>query len=262
MPAEYSHHSYGQKVLEHLDSRVKDIIEENKTLFNIGLHGPDLLFYYKPLRSNSVNKVGHEMHKETADKFFTRARKVILDCPDKNAAAAYVLGFICHYMLDTECHPIVREGEKLGFSHGEIETEMERVLMEEANLNPINYRTTKHLSVTDREAKVISWFYKGISGDEIRKSVKSMRFYLDLLVAPGKLKRSLIIYALKKTGNYDDMIGLMMKYEPDPECVNISYELKDAYYQSIDKTVELVNEFYQGLESKEAINMRFDRDFG
>ena len=39
--------------------------------------------------------------------FFTRARTVVENAPDKDAALAYALGFVCHFALDSTCHPYV-----------------------------------------------------------------------------------------------------------------------------------------------------------
>ena len=41
-----------------LDGNEKKIVEKYPQLYLIGLHGPDILFYYKPLKSNSINSIG------------------------------------------------------------------------------------------------------------------------------------------------------------------------------------------------------------
>ena len=52
MPSTYAHYRFGQEVLKELPNDIKKIIIENKELYDIGLHGPDLLFYYLPLKNN------------------------------------------------------------------------------------------------------------------------------------------------------------------------------------------------------------------
>ena len=42
-----------------LPNDIKKIIIENKELYDIGLHGPDLLFYYLPLKNNEINSIGY-----------------------------------------------------------------------------------------------------------------------------------------------------------------------------------------------------------
>lgn len=44
MPAAYSHYRLGQLVLDELNQPLKHVLETNQDLFDIGLHGPDILF--------------------------------------------------------------------------------------------------------------------------------------------------------------------------------------------------------------------------
>lgn len=62
MPSTYAHYKFGQEIRHKLTRKEKQIIDEFPDYFNIGLHGPDILFYYKPLRSNSVNQIGYSTH--------------------------------------------------------------------------------------------------------------------------------------------------------------------------------------------------------
>ena len=56
MPGTYAHYAFGKKVLEQVDDEVSKIISKNIDLFFIGLHGPDIFFYYKPiLYHNPIN---------------------------------------------------------------------------------------------------------------------------------------------------------------------------------------------------------------
>ena len=44
MPSTYAHFKFANQVLENLPSQLQNIIEDNKTLYLIGCHGPDILF--------------------------------------------------------------------------------------------------------------------------------------------------------------------------------------------------------------------------
>ncbi len=46
MPTTYAHDLFGQKVYRQLPDQVKEIIRKNGELYRIGLHGPDIFFYY------------------------------------------------------------------------------------------------------------------------------------------------------------------------------------------------------------------------
>ena len=81
-------------------------IEVNRELFDIGLHGPDILFYYQVFSKNHVNGLGYKMHDQMADAFFKRAVEVIGASEDKGAARAYIYGFICHFALDSDINTL------------------------------------------------------------------------------------------------------------------------------------------------------------
>lgn len=70
MPSTYAHYRMGQEVYRNLTGKPKQIIEKYKELYDIGLHGPDILFYYKPLFANPVNQVGYAMHDRPGIEFF------------------------------------------------------------------------------------------------------------------------------------------------------------------------------------------------
>lgn len=46
MPAAYAHYTFGKKVLANIENPdIRRIITEHRALFDIGLHGPDILFF-------------------------------------------------------------------------------------------------------------------------------------------------------------------------------------------------------------------------
>lgn len=260
MPTTYAHYTFGKEVLKILDEDLKKIISKNIDLFNIGLHGPDILFYYEPLKSNDISKIGHEIHSKNANVFFETAKKIINNCECSDAACAYIMGFICHYMLDSQCHPYINQKEN-GLSHSEIETEFDRALMTKNNLNPIAFKPTSHIIPKEDYAQCISKFFECTDKEKIFKALKSMKFYLNLLVSPGRIKRSLLIAALKISGNYEGMIGLIMKHEPEEASKEISENLMDLYNKAVEPTGKLMDEYYKNIKNNEKINDRFNRNF-
>lgn len=53
---------------------------------------------------------------------------------------AYMLGFGCHYILDSTCHPYVNQVAKEGkISHTLLEKEFDRMLMYETGKNPLHF---------------------------------------------------------------------------------------------------------------------------
>ena len=52
MPTTYAHYRFGKEVTEALPRGLQNTIEYHRDLHDIGLHGPDILFYYKALKSH------------------------------------------------------------------------------------------------------------------------------------------------------------------------------------------------------------------
>ena len=59
MPSTYAHRRFGADVLALLPDGLRATLEQHRELYDIGLHGPDLMFYYKALQSNPVNRLGN-----------------------------------------------------------------------------------------------------------------------------------------------------------------------------------------------------------
>ena len=70
MPTTYAHDRFGREVYEQLPANLKKIIRENKKLYLIGLHGPDIFFYYHPFSKNRVSDYGTFLHEQTASVLF------------------------------------------------------------------------------------------------------------------------------------------------------------------------------------------------
>ena len=122
MPAGYAHYIFGEKVLNSLDEPFQSLIKRNLDLYHIGVHGPDILFYYKTLTSNEVKKEGFDLHRQIAYDFFNHAKNIIGKDHDE-AAIAYIYGFITHFVLDHACHHDIGIMEKeLHMTHSEIES--------------------------------------------------------------------------------------------------------------------------------------------
>lgn len=124
MPAFYAHDRFGKKVAEKLPVSLKKTIKSHSRQYRIGLQGPDLFFFYQAYRPNRVSKYGNHLHEISALPFFEHAVKVVRKKGAASREYAYLMGFVCHFILDSECHPYVESYiEKSGVQHLEIEEE-------------------------------------------------------------------------------------------------------------------------------------------
>lgn len=263
MPTTYAHYKFGKDVIGALTRPLQQSIESRRELFDIGLHGPDILFYYKALSKNRVNGLGYEMHDQFADEFFTRAVKVIEESQDKAAARAYIYGFICHFALDSECHPYVEKMIQVsGISHSEIEMEFDRLLLKEEYIDPVTYLATKHIHPTRENAEIIAPFFEGISVEEVQKALSSMITCHKMLLAPKPMKRKLLFGGMKLVGQYEHLHGMVMSEKANPACAEYSQLLKKQYAGAVLVAAGLIVKYQKVLFDGAELPRRFHKTFG
>lgn len=263
MPSTYAHYRMGQEVALRVPKWKKNIIDKNKELFNIGLHGPDILFYYHPLASNRVNEIGYRMHEHSGSEFFEEAAKVIREKDHDASSLAYVYGFICHFALDTTCHGYIDDKiAESGVSHAEIEVEFDRSLMLEDGYDPITHKLTKHIVPSESNAEIIAPFFATTTPDEVQEALREMIRYNDLLIAPSKIKRKLIYALLRISGNYKEMHGLLVNYVANPECEDSTRILRQLYDIALERAVKLIREYDKYLIGEQRLDPIYHYTFG
>lgn len=263
MPSTYTHYRFGKEVITCLSSPYCRPIEMYRDLYNIGLHGPDILFYYKPLSSNAINKTGYEMHDITSDNFFNRAVSLFHTCENPEALKSYLYGFICHFALDSTCHPYIEKiTHTTGISHAEIETELDRTFMLLDQLDTNSYIPIQHIHASEFNSHIIAACFDNISEQDVKAALKGMIATHKLLHAPGNIKRNLLYAGLKLTGHYDSMQGLIMKPQPDFQCESYCMLLKNLYTEAVTTAASLIQQYHNVLEHGASLSSRFGMTFG
>lgn len=263
MPSTYAHYIFGQQIRGKLTGYERKVVDKYPELFNIGLHGPDILFYYKPLSKNKVNRLGSRMHSEAGIKFFVHAAKVLHTHDQYEKHLAYVYGVICHFALDETCHGYVEQAVKeTGLAHIAVEGELDRKLMIMTGENPVSRRLTGHIVPSMKNAVIIKDFYRGITAKEVRKALNGMVFYDRILVCPSKIKRLALYTVLKATGLYYDFHGFIIKYHENKSCSEQIRKLICLYDRAVPLAEKLIGEYKPFLEGKGTLNPVYAYTFG
>ena len=344
MPSTYAHYRMGQEVRGQVWGLAKEAIEAYPELYLIGLHGPDILFYYKPLFGGEINKEGSRMHRRSGEEFFRHAAEVIRGCMhrseedsqggngsdggvDKSPGSesdgeadkplgsesdggvdkpcvnesdggvdkscgnesdgsvdkshgnesdgsgntnrydlshlSYAYGFICHFALDVTCHGYIgKKIEESGISHTEIESEFDRELLVMDGFDPVRKRLTDHLVPSTENGRVIADFYfDPIRPEDAAKAVKGMIFYSNIFLSPSHAKRAFVNAALKVSGNYDGLHGMMINYEKNPNCDDSCKKLLELYGQARNLAVRLIMEYEAYLDGMQELDKVYQYNF-
>ncbi len=185
MPACAAHYQFGQDVLSRLGEDLKPLIFAYKNEYNIGLQGPDIFFFYKPYQRTGIPAYGAERHTQPAVRMFAP----ILEKTRDKAALSYLLGLLCHFTLDKNCHPYVY-GHSRGISaHERMESAYDRHVMTRHGLKKARYL---YLPSAGLDYKAMASLWPGMTAEKVRKSVEGeqrcMRLFdHGLTLAAGRL---------------------------------------------------------------------------
>ena len=261
MPTTYAHYRFGCDVIALMPEQLKSFINENRPIFDFGVHGPDLLFYYLPLFHNTVNRRGSLDHCRSGREFFQKAARAALGSTDPDAARCYLLGVLCHFMLDRECHPYVAEKEKSGASHSEIEASFDAYLMEKDGLDPLRHNVTAHLHPSWKSAMIISDFYKPITPGQIHMAQQQMVLVLKGLIPTPGVKQTLLDTAIRVSRD-EHLCDLFIKPQGNPACRDSDEILYDHYQEALGHATQMILELGRLMDDGSPLGDRFDHTFG
>ncbi len=262
MPAFYAHDRFGEKVWGKTDGEIREIILRYYAQFEIGLQGPDIFFFYRPYSKNKVVRYGNRLHGVSARPFFEHGVSVALKAGRDSAQYAYLLGFICHFILDSECHPYVAEMiRETGVQHLEIEEEFEKYLLRKDGLHPLAYRLGRLVPTDEFTAKAIAPFYPAIPWKVVQSSLRWLRFIKNLLRAPGRVKQGLLNTAMKLGGRYAYSKGLMHQRVDNPKCTRSNQGLALKFAGAVEIAADMIESFDESVREGRELNHRFDRTF-
>ncbi|MCD8337307.1 MAG: hypothetical protein LUD18_08545 [Lachnospiraceae bacterium] len=173
-----------------------------------------------------------------------------------------MLGFICHFTLDGECHPyIVEQIRRSGVAHLEIEAEFDKFLLKENHLDPVGFRSAELVYTDAGTAAAIAPFFPSMDENKVQDSLRGMRFVKKLFCAPGALKQGTINSILRLIGQYHAMNGLMNQRKDNPACAESNTELRRRFEDAIPLAVSLQTQFDQCLRTGVKLPERFHRNF-
>ncbi|AHM57949.1 hypothetical protein EAL2_808p04460 (plasmid) [Peptoclostridium acidaminophilum DSM 3953] len=219
MPGIITHYLCGLEAIKQTKSQdIKSIVSRHQSVFNLGTQGPDFLFYYRAwpwADSEGIPDIGKKLHRKKIKATFSQMLEYLegQDAPERDILSAYLLGFICHYILDVHAHPYVYY--KTGFARSEqddamkyvyyhrlFETTIDVIMLKNTmNLTPHSLNVPEIIKVSEYESKIIAEMFEHVilhvHGDNVTASqaataINDMYSIQRRLDDPAGLKRLLI----------------------------------------------------------------------
>ncbi len=261
MPAIFTHIQFGKEVVALLPPALRALAEKYPKPFYLGTQGPDLLFYHKPMtkkEKNPARKLGWDLHAVSAAPFFQNAAKLLYTdrqnrdeegnfTPD-TAEAAYVLGFLCHFTLDSTCHPTIDEHAVNGLTHGKIESELDKYEFRKNGYSTRGVNAADFFFPSD-DAVEASAKVLGVSTENTALAMRSMhkinRFFSHKRgFVHGFCHMALAIVGMNKT------FGEMFLHKKDDErCAPLLPRLHEQLEEAKAKAAKKIIAFFSDLEN-------------
>ena len=259
MPNTYAHYRFGQEVLMELSPVIRQAIEENIDIFNIGVHGPDIYSFYHALLNDKRNKLCSREHANPCLDLMQYAAAVMQkDTKNKKTmkekmtasqkSLVYMYGVICHFALDGYCHGFVNHTrDTTELAHNLMESEFDRMLMLMDGRNPFSYCPGNTLVSKKEYADAIAHVSPEADSVTVLRSVRRMRKWCNFYVAPTVFHRVIIYFGLVVSFNYKKRSGMIMKYKENKKCADTNKELFRLYCKAKKLAISLIEEYAENV---------------
>ena len=260
MPSGYAHYRFGTQIISTMPADVRGPILRHRALFDVGLHGPDFLFFHHFFKKTALYHLGSMYHQKSGQDFFTAACNHVKQHPSEGAFA-YLYGLLAHYCLDSHCHPFVYEmTDDTGLSHSELETEFDRYLMTLDGIKkPHEANISRHLRLKKDEYDIVAGFFPEASVKDVTQCIRSMALSQQLLTIPTPLGHGVVVTFTWVAGG--NTSGKVMTVGPDPKCDHLDSKMLSFYEQALARFPDYLEQMNHHMAYGEPFGDDFKANF-
>lgn len=265
MPAHNAHYLFGRTVLSMLPSDTQRVINTNAdsyAAFIFGLQGPDILAFYRPIFPSILNKEGSTIHHSPGSFFFEHAINVVKDSPTLEKAS-YLYGAMCHYILDSLCHPVINSYVKTtGMSHSLVEREFDHYVLEQHGLTPFIIDLKLVAPVRKNLGAIIAPFYETPTTSQMKLATRDMRRSILILGTKNDFLRKRLLSLLSSTKATRKQCDMVASHDYDPRSMYSNAEIWKKYEIAIDKAVSEIDYIRKSLIANDQPDFsRYELDY-
>lgn len=255
MPSSYAHYRFGKQVLSAMPAEAKQCVTRFRRMYDLGTQGPDFFFYFNPLCSTTIGGLGSHFHTQSGQRFFEGACRAATS----EAARAYLYGLLCHYCLDSACHPFVEAKDSSGEAgHVALESEFDRYLLAMDGVeSPHTHNLSSKMKLTRGECMTVATFYPPATGANVHQAVGFMAFALQFLANPHR-SRIRRLLKLVKPSLQDSLIP----EEPVEAFARMDSELLARFNRAVKGYPAMLEQLMAHMATGELLGEDFQPPFG
>lgn len=215
MPNQITHYYLADEVRKELTGRAKEAIDKYPKVFNLGSLGPDFLFVLREAGIGNAPQYANVMQYLHMYEVFDNAAEYIGKLEDKDCALSYILGLICHYVMDMRSHPyvyfFVEEVMPKAFPqkyisalHAILESAIdETILIEYMKTDPRKFDISKYFRLSSVEKNCVADLYfnsiNSVIGFNVKRrhiklAIKITNLYFKLTISRRGIKKRIVSY--------------------------------------------------------------------
>lgn len=288
MPACLTHYYFAKNVLEELP----DQESLNRCAYDWGAQGPDFLFchrYFPFMKGKSLKEYGHKLH-TTKPSETLNAMREFLKRHDDPAYRSYVLGFLCHYSLDSTAHPYInflagelakeRPCENASTMHGEIEAALDAItlryetgkLPSEVNLKrafPKNEGVQRKIAKLYRDV-IFTVYGEDVSEEELFRATKDAHFVFACVTDRTGLKHKAFDILEKGRPHYVTSHIVPITERDDLDYANIRHASwgqgesvsQQSFFELYGEALGVAGKLIRGFETSDLSALTGEKPFG
>lgn len=257
MPANYALHRFGADALRLLPSQRKAPIQRFRRLYNAGLHGQDLFFYFKPMGQTPIGDLRAAYDAMTGGDFFAKAAAHLKQNPSEGGTAC-LYGLLAHYCLKSQLAPLfAAETAKGTVTRTELEVELDRYLLGLDGKTPAHTQDiSADFQMTRGECVTLSGFFPPATPANVLAALKNEMRWSRRFAAKRRTLAKLLLGLTK--GEFPHQ---MMPDHANHKCLHLDSAMLECYHSALEKYPEMANRLALFCKNGTPLGEEFEAPF-
>lgn len=257
MPANYAFHRFGADALRLLPSQMQGNIQRFRRLYNGGLRGQDLFFYFKPMSETPIAGLRGTYDAMTGREFFEKAVAHLKEHPSEGGTAC-LYGLLAHYCLKSQLAPLfTREISSGRVSRTELEVEFDRYLLGLDKKTPAHTQDiSPSFKMTRGEYMTLTGFFPPATPANVAAAQKQMTLWTRRMAAP---KRTITTLLLKLTKG--EFSSQMMPDHANHKCLHLDSAMLECYHAALERFPEMAQRLALYVKNGMSLGEDFEAAF-